>query len=87
MDPLNTSTPTPASNPGARLADAQLVAMRAKYGDEHAEHLAKVMTALGQYLVVRTNSPAEGLDVITNLKEALELAIKLNEDANPTTSQ
>lgn len=59
-----------------KLADSHMVAMRAFFGDERAEHLAKVCLTLVQYIVTRTNDPREGLQVICNVKESLELAVK-----------
>jgi len=80
-NPFEELTP---KTPEEALADQQTVAMRFKYGDERANHLGKVKTALAQYIITRTDTMDEGLDVLKDLVEALELAIKLTPKANDT---
>ena len=62
------------------LADQHLVALRLKYGDDSATRLGKVATAIVQYLVTRTYSPEEGLDVLQNVVDSLKLAITLDKE-------
>lgn len=81
MDP-NLFPPIPKSEQEL-LADQHTVTLRILFGDERAEHLFKVKLAIVQYVATRTQDQQEGLAVLGQCKEALELAIKISTNNDP----